>query len=128
MSDSRLRPRLLRDRLVLGEVLGVPGEALAERPPVDAEAARDVFLADVPLARLQELHDGDLPVRGRPRASRRRTRRSTCPCRRRCSRHDRARRVRALGKMVLVGWFDRGHERLGRTFAGCEDHGSARRG
>ena len=30
--------------------------------------------------------------------------------------HDRARRARAFGEMVLFGWFDRRHVRLGRTF------------
>jgi hypothetical protein len=53
-----------RHRLVLGEILGIPGEPLAERPPVDAEALRGLFLADVPLAGLEELDDRDLPVLG----------------------------------------------------------------
>jgi hypothetical protein len=59
-----LAPRLPRHRLVLGEVLGIPGESLAQRPPVDAEAFRSLLLADVPLARLEELDDRDLPVLG----------------------------------------------------------------
>ncbi len=42
-------PRCLRHSLVLGEVGGVPGEPLADRPPVDAEALRRLLLADVPL-------------------------------------------------------------------------------
>ena len=65
--DERLgvRPRRRGDGLVLGEVVGVPGEALADGAPVDAEPSRhDLLLADLPLARLEELHDGDLPVAG----------------------------------------------------------------
>ena len=34
----------------------------ADREPVDAELPRRLLLADVPLARLQELHDRDLPA------------------------------------------------------------------
>ena len=52
--------------------------------PVDAELAADLLLADLPVAALDELHDGDLPVRGPRRGPSRRTRPSSCPCRCRC--------------------------------------------
>ena len=90
---------------------------VAERPPLDAEAPGDVFLADVPLARLQELHHGDPPVAGdgahddAERGGRLALAvagvhhaRSSAP------------RAGALGEMVLCGWFERGHGRLGRKF------------
>ena len=57
-------PRLAGERLVVLEIVGVPREAVAERLPVDAELAADLLLADLPVAALDELHDGDLPVAG----------------------------------------------------------------
>ena len=79
-----LPPRLPGDGLVLREIVGVPGEALADREPVDAQLAADLLLAGVPVARLEELHDRDPPVPGDGAQRRHRTQRSTCPCRRRC--------------------------------------------
>jgi hypothetical protein len=58
------RPRLGGACLVAGEVVGVPGEPVAEGVPVDAELAPDLLLADLPVAALDELHDGDLPAAG----------------------------------------------------------------
>src|SRR4029453_19453457 len=48
------------------QVVGVPGEAVAERVPVDPEAAADLLLPGPPAARLEELDDADLPAAGRP--------------------------------------------------------------
>ena len=80
----------------------------------------DVFLAHVPFARLQELHHGDPPVAG-DRAhhdAERRGRLALAVAG--VHHHDRARGVGAFGKMVLFGWFDGCHVRLGRTFPGRE--------
>jgi hypothetical protein len=114
------RPGLLRDRFVLRDVLGVPGEALAERQPVDAEPPGDVFLAHVPLARLQELHHRDPPVaRDRPHHDAERGGRLALAVAG-VHDHDRSRGVGAFGEVMLFGWFDGGHGRLGRTFPGVK--------
>ena len=47
-----------------GQVVGVPGEPVAEGVPVDAELATDLLLADLPVAGLDELHDRDVPPAG----------------------------------------------------------------
>ena len=82
------------------------------RPPFDAEAARDVFFADVPLTRLQELHDADLPASRRGADHHAERGPSTCPCRRRCSRaRSNVPRAAPCGQVVLWrGWLDRRHD------------------
>ena len=57
-----LRPTLRSVRPVVGQVIGVPGEAVAEGEPIDAELATHLLLADVPVAGLDELDDRDVPV------------------------------------------------------------------
>ena len=47
-----------------GEVVGVPREPVTEGVPVDAELPTDLLLADLPVAGLDELHDGDVPSAG----------------------------------------------------------------
>ena len=47
---------------IVRQVIGVPGEAVAEGEPIDAKLATHLLLADVPVAGLDELDDRDVPV------------------------------------------------------------------
>ena len=51
-------------RPVVLEVRRIPREAVPERVPVDAELAAHLLLADLPVAALDELQHGDVPVDG----------------------------------------------------------------
>src|SRR5690606_11520446 len=57
-------PRLGGDGTALVHVLRVPGEPVAERPPVHPELTGDLLLADAPFSRLEELDDRHLPAAG----------------------------------------------------------------
>ena len=102
-----LAPALGGERLVVLEIIGVPGEPVTDRQPVDAELPADLLLADLPVAALDELHDGHPPSTGDAAHHHTERRRALALAVSGVDDHDRWRRVEAVGP----GIFGRGVHR-----------------